>query len=94
MTIERVGSPDPVSRPNEKKTNIKPTSQTKSDSINVSDVAKNKAEIYAATENVKLAPDVRADKVAEVKKKLEDPSYIDHKIIEEVAEKILESFQL
>lgn len=94
MTIERVGSPDPVSRPNKKDNNIKPTSQTKSDSINVSDIAKNKAEIYNVTENVKLAPDVRADKVAEVKKKLENPAYIDAKIIEEVAEKILESFNL
>lgn len=94
MTIERVGSPDPISRPNKKENSVKPTSQEKSDSINVSDVAKNKAEIYNATENVKMAPDVRADKVAEVKKKLADPSYINTKVIEEVADKILESFKI
>jgi negative regulator of flagellin synthesis FlgM len=94
MTIERIGSPDPISRANKKDNSVKPTSKDKSDSINVSDIAKNKAEIYNATESVKLAPDVRADRIAEVKKKLEDPSYINSKVIEEVAEKILDHFKI
>ena len=53
-----------------------------------------KAEVYSVTESAQKAPDVRLDRVEEVKKKLQDPSYMSDEIIEETAKRILESFDL
>lgn len=94
MTIERVGPPDPVS--NVKKTQRVQQSkkQEKTDSIHLSEEARSKAEVYSATESAQKAPDVRIDRVEEVKKKLQDPSYMSEEVLEETAKKILESFGL
>ncbi len=94
MTVERVGPPDHIS--NLKKTERSDPSRKsgKSDSINVSQEAKSKAEIYTATEYAKAAPDVRADRIAEVKKKLADPNYPTSKAVEKTADKLLELFGL
>jgi negative regulator of flagellin synthesis FlgM len=92
MTVERIGPPDPAS--NLKKTEKPSRIQSKGDldSINVSEEAKSKAEIFKASEAAKLAPDVRLDKVEEAKRKLQDPSYPSQEIIETVADGILKSF--
>jgi negative regulator of flagellin synthesis FlgM len=94
MTIERVGVPDPVSKYNKTEKNQKPKAKGKSDSINVSQDAKFKAEVYATTEAAKVSPDIRMDRVEEVRKKLEDPSYLSDELIEDLAEKIMRYFNI
>lgn len=50
--------------------------------------------MFKAQEAAKTAPDVRADRVAEVKRKLQDPSYPSEEVIEKTADGILKSFDI
>lgn len=94
MTIERLGPVDPVQRYSQTdKTNAR-TSKPENDSVSFSDEAKVKAEMLRLSEQVKQTADVRADRVAEVKRKLEDPNYIDNRVVEHVAEQIMDMFNL
>jgi negative regulator of flagellin synthesis FlgM len=92
MTVERIGPLDPT--PNLKKSEKPSRLKTKNepDSINVSQEARSRAEVLKATEAVRTAPDVRVDRVEEMKRKLQDPSYPSQEIIEKVAEGIMKSF--
>ncbi|MFP4329540.1 MAG: flagellar biosynthesis anti-sigma factor FlgM [Spirochaetaceae bacterium] len=94
MTIERLGPTDPVQKPNRVEKNARPEQRQQSDSIQFSDEAKLRAELLQATETVKAAEDVRMDRVAEVKKKLEDPSYINDEVLGRVADRIMDMFEL
>jgi negative regulator of flagellin synthesis FlgM len=93
MTIERLGPVDPVQRysqPEKTQRAAKP----KNDSVDFSDEAKLKAELFRIAEQVRNAPDVRMDRIEEVRKKLEDPNYIDDVVVEHVAEQIMDMFSL
>jgi negative regulator of flagellin synthesis FlgM len=94
MTIEGLGPVDPISKYNKTEKTSRPQKAEKSDSINVSEEAKNMGELYKAAESVKSSPDVRREKIAEIKEKLKDPSYIDDKVIESVADSIMEMFEI
>jgi negative regulator of flagellin synthesis FlgM len=94
MTIEGLGPVDPISKYNKTEKTAKPNNKEKSDSIDVSAEAKSMGEMYKAAEKVKQAPEVRTEKVEEIKEKLKDPSYISDKVINTVAERIMESFNI
>ncbi len=57
-----------------------------SDSISVSDEAK---EVYLLQKVASETPDVRADRIAEVKEKIKDPSYLSDAVIKSAADKFL-----
>lgn len=61
------------------------------DSISVSAEAK---EIYFLEKVANETPDVRADKVAEVKEKLKDPNYLNNAVINSAADKFLSALGL
>ncbi|HVO39618.1 MAG TPA: flagellar biosynthesis anti-sigma factor FlgM [Spirochaetia bacterium] len=92
MTVERIGPLDPAAniKKSEKPSRLKAKSDV--DSINVSAEARSKAEVFKATEAAKSAPDVRIDRVEEMKRKLQDPSYPSQEVIEKAAEEIMKSF--
>lgn len=94
MTIERLGPFDPISKYNKAEKASKPARLTGKDSIDLSEEAKSKAELYKISEKVRLSPDIREDRVAEVKKKLEDPNYIDDRVKGIVADRIIDLFGL
>ena len=94
MTVERVGFPDPVSKPKKTERPVAAEKAAAADSINVSEGAKEKAEIYNATEVAKSAPDLRMDRIEEVKRKLDDPMYITDKVIGELADRLMEVFKI
>ena len=94
MTIDKLGPIDSISKYNKTEKISRPEKNKPSDSISFSEEAKSKGEIYRATEEVKLAPDVRMDRIEEVKKKLEDPNYIDDAVAEAVAEDVLDLFEI
>ncbi len=93
MTIDRLGSIDPLSKMNKTGKAEKPVKSEAKDTVSVSDEARNLSEIYRAAEMVKSSPDIRMDRVEEVRQKLQDPDYINSKI-DEVADRIMESFGL
>jgi negative regulator of flagellin synthesis FlgM len=94
MTIERLGPIDPIRKYN----NAEPVREAKSrgeaDSIHVSNEAKVRAELMNAIELAKDVPEIRHDRVAEVQRKLQDPSYIDDRIIAAVADEIVSLFDI
>ena len=41
-----------------------------------------------------MAPDIRMSRIEEIKKKLQDPTYLTQKVIEDLAEKLMEHFKI
>lgn len=64
------------------------------DSIQVSKEAIEKAESYYLDKVAAETPNTRADKIAEVKAKLQDPSYLSDAVIMSTADKFLTSLGL
>ncbi len=94
MNVERLGPLEPVAKQNKANRTAKPAKKGGADSIDISSDAKTMGEVYQAAETVKAAPDVRMDRIQEVKEKLKDPSYINDKIVDSVADSVLDLFGL
>ncbi len=92
MTIERIGSPDPI-QPSNKTTKSAPTRvRSDGDSVAVSSEAKEKGELLRVMDMVSSAQEIRSDRVEAVKAKLNDPNYINETVIRETADKIATLF--
>jgi len=94
MTIDRMGSVDPLKNLGKAEKSAKPVTTGRPDSIELSLEAKSQAELLSTREVVRSTPEVRMDRVAELKVKLQDPNYINNAILESTAEGILKSFGL
>jgi len=90
MTIDRLNSLDPIREPKKPSGTGLGQRAGKGDSIAISSDAVAKAELYNALEIAKAAPDVRADRVAEMKARIQDPSYIDDGILSMTADRIVD----
>lgn len=64
------------------------------DSIDVSPAAKEMAEAYYMEKVANETPDVRADRIAEVKEKIKDPNYLNDAVINSAADKFLSAIGL
>ncbi len=94
MTINRVGPTDPINNVN-RNSKVQKTADIKADdSISVSKSAIDRAELIKTAGIVNNSPDIRLDKVNEIKAKLQDPNYINDAVINSVAEKIMDDFGL
>jgi negative regulator of flagellin synthesis FlgM len=91
MTIDRIGSIDPI-QPGKKPGR---TGQAKenpgTDSVSISSEAQQKAELYRAQELAAATPDMRLDRIAELKGKINDPSYIDDKVLNATANNLIDA---
>ena len=67
---------------------------SETDSISVSKEAVEMAEAYYLDKVASETPDVRADRIAEVKAKLKDPNYLSDAVIQSAAEKFMTSVGL
>lgn len=94
MTIEGLGPIQPNQPINRSERPQGAGNDRQADSVSLSDEAKLKAELYQATEQVRSTEDIRADRVAEVKQKLDDPSYIDNAVLSTVADRLMDVFGL
>ena len=79
---------------NIRKTDNSANVKAESDSISVSKEAVEMAEAYYMDKVAADTPDVRADRIAEVKAKIKDPSYLSNAIIQSTAEKLMTSYGL
>ena len=91
MTIDRLGPVDPVAKYN-KTAKTEKAANTPTDSVNVSEEARKQAALQQMAEAVRETPDIRMDRVEEVKAKLQDPNYINDTVLESVADSILDVF--
>lgn len=94
MTIERLGPVDPIQNYNKAEKASKAGNAKTGDAISVSNEAKVRSELLQAVEQVQSMPDIRQDRVDEVRRKLEDPSYISDRVIESVADQLLSVFDI
>jgi negative regulator of flagellin synthesis FlgM len=94
MTIDRIGPPDPIQPGKRPGRSESVKAGDKSDSISLSSEALEKSDLYQAIGLVASAPDVRAEKIAELKAKINDPAYINERIVDATAEKIMDAFGL
>ena len=91
MTIDRIGTIDPI-QPGKKPGQVNKVGGTRgADSINISSEAQEKAELLRVRELAAAAPEVRAEKVAELREKINDPSYIDDKVMNATADKLIDA---
>lgn len=64
------------------------------DSIDISTEAIMKAESNKIMDIVNNTPDIRMDKIAEIKEKLKDPNYINDRIIDKLSDNIIDIFKI
>lgn len=92
MTIDRLGPVDPVGNYNKSNKPNKVSRNTPADTVAVSAEARRSAALQQTAEVVRAAPDLRMDRVEQVKAKLQDPDYIDSAVVEAVADSLLDAF--
>jgi negative regulator of flagellin synthesis FlgM len=91
MTIDRVGPIEPI-QPGKRPGKIGQVNESpKSDSISISSEAQAKAELLRTQELAASAPDVRVERVAELKEKINDPAYLDERVIDATANKLIDT---
>ena len=90
MTIDRLNPIDPLRDPAKSSSSERVSRAGRGDSIAISSDAAQKAELYNAMEVAKAAPEVRSDLVAELKAKIQDPSYINDAVVSMTADRILD----
>ena len=93
--VQNINGINPINKvQNSRRTNgMERTSITDtSDSINVSDEAKEAARAYFLSQVAEETPDVRSDLVASVKEKIKDPNYLNSVTIGSAADRILDSW--
>lgn len=91
MMIDKLGSLDPIQKYGKAGKVNRTNEGVQKDSVEVSPEARAKSEIFMATEVAKAAPEVRLDRIEEVKLKLQNPDYVNEAILTAVAEGILRS---
>lgn len=94
MTIDRIGSVEPL-QPGKKPGRVEGAQRkAETDSVAFSSEAVEKAELYRAVEIASAAPDARADRIAELKRKIDDPEYLTNAIVEATADRVMAAFGL
>ncbi|MDR3276494.1 MAG: flagellar biosynthesis anti-sigma factor FlgM [Treponema sp.] len=93
MTIDRINPIDPI-QPGKKPGQTGRVEPQRDDSISLSREAVEKSELYRVQELVAAAPDVRLDRIEELRQKINDPSYLNEAVIRATADKILDAFVL
>jgi len=91
MTIDRIGSIDPIQPGKRPGRTGQVRESPKTDSISISSEAQEKAELHRIKELAMAAQEIRADRVAELKGKINDPSYINEKVINATADKLIDA---
>jgi negative regulator of flagellin synthesis FlgM len=94
MTIGRIDAPEPIQHSKKPGQNNRIDQTAKADYISLSSEDREMGELYQAVELVSSAPDVRADRIEELKQKINDPSYITETLISATADKIMDVFGL
>ena len=94
MTVDRINPFEPLQPGKKTGRSSQMERGRENDSISLSNEAVEKAELYRTLDLVNTADDVRADRVAELKKKINDPSYINDTIIMATADRIMDAFGL
>jgi negative regulator of flagellin synthesis FlgM len=93
MTVNSIGPLEPI-QPNKKTGRSEHVrgGSDRSDNISISTEAKEKAEQYQVLELIKSAPELDEARIVELRNKIDDPSYLNEKVISATADKILNAW--
>ena len=92
MTVNRIGHVEPIPSGRKPGRSEQVGGNDRTDSINLSSDAMKKAEMYQVVELIKAAPEIDEARIAELRQKIEDPSYMNEKVINATAENIVNAW--
>ena len=92
MTINRIGHLEPVLPGKKPGRNEQVGGNDRTDTISLSDDAVKKAEIYQVVELIKSAPELDEARIIELRQKIDDPAYLNERVINGTADKILSAW--
>jgi negative regulator of flagellin synthesis FlgM len=89
MTVDRIGHIDPI-QPGKKPGRAESAWESdRTDSIDLSSEARKKAEIYQIMELIKSAEETGEARIAELREKINNPSYINEQVLNATADNII-----
>ena len=89
MTVNRIGHVEPVPTGKKPGRSEQVGGNEKTDTISLSSDAIKKAEMYQVMELIKSAPELDDARIAELRQKIDDPSYLNEKVINATANNII-----
>ena len=92
MTVNRISHLEPIPPGKKPGRNEQVGGNNKADSINLSAEAVEQAEKYLVLELINSAPELDDTRIAELRQKIDDPSYLNEKVINATAENILNAW--
>ena len=91
MTIDRIGSIDPIQGGKKPEPANRVNRPRGEDTISISSEAKESNELLKAQQLAAAAADVRAERISELKEKINDPSYINDRVINVTADRLIDT---
>ena len=92
MTVDRIGHVEPISPSKKTGRSERLGGNDKTDTISLSNEAMEKAEKYQVIELIKAVPELDEAKIVELRQKINDPSYLNDKVINATADNILNAW--
>jgi len=92
MTIDRIGHVEPIPPGKKPGRSEKVGGNDKADIISVSAEASKQAERYQVLELIKSAPELDEARIVELRQKIDNPSYLNDRVINATAENILNAW--
>jgi len=92
MTVDRIGHVEPISPGKRTGRSERAGGNEKTDTINLSADAMAKAERYQVLELIKAAPELDEARIVQLRQQLDDPSYINDRVIKATADNILNAW--
>jgi len=92
MTVNRIGHVEPIPSGKKPGRSEPVGGNEKTDTISLSSDAMKKAELYQVVELIKASPELDEARIAELRQKIEDPSYMNEKVINATANNIVNAW--
>ena len=92
MTVKPVGPVEPIPSAKRPGRSEQVGGNSKADSINLSSQAMEQAEKYQVLELIKSAPELDDARIAELREKINDPAYINERVINATADNIVNAW--
>jgi len=92
MTVTRIGHVEPILSGKKPGKSEQLGGNDKTDTINLSTQAMEQAERYQVLELIKSAPELDEARIAELRQKIDDPSYFSEKVIKATADNIVNAW--
>ena len=94
MMVERIGPMDPIQPGNKPGKSDQLRGGDRTDTISLSPEAREKAELYQVVELIKSTPELDDAQIAAIRERINNPAYLNERIISATADKIMDAFGL